>query len=80
MAQFIEDRCILNPHMYVRSSWLWSEWEAWCTAGNARPGTERTFRADLEAHGIVHEHGMEGVRYRGIGLAGQERTRGACAR
>lgn len=72
LAQFIEDRCILNPHMYVRSSLLWSEWEAWCTSGNVRPGTNRTFKADLEAHGIVHERGMEGVRYRGIGLAGQE--------
>jgi putative DNA primase/helicase len=72
LAQFIEDRCLLNPHMHVMSSALWSEWEAWCTASNVRPGTNRTFKADLEAHGIIHERGMHGVRYRGIGLAGDE--------
>ena len=72
LAQFIEERCLLNPHMHVMSSALWSEWEAWCTAGNVRPGTNRTFKADLEAHGLIHERGMHGVRYRGIGLAGEE--------
>ena len=72
LAQFFEDRCLLNPHMHVMSSALWSEWEAWCTASNIRPGTNRTFKADLEAHGIIHERSMHGVRYRGIGLAGEE--------
>ena len=58
--------------MHVMSSALWSEWEVWCQASNVRPGTNRTFKADLEAHGIVHERGMHGVRYRGIGLAGHD--------
>jgi putative DNA primase/helicase len=70
LAQFIEDRCLLNPHMHVASSALWNEWEAWCSASNIRPGTNRTFKADLEAHGIVHERARQGVRYRGIALAG----------
>ena len=72
LAQFIEDRCLLNPHMHVMSSALWSEWEAWCAASNIRPGTNRSLKADLEAHGIIHERGMHGMRYRGIGLAGEE--------
>jgi len=69
LAQFIEDRCLLNPDMHVMSSALWSEWEAWCHASGIRPGTNRTLKADLESHGIVHERSMHGIRYRGIGLA-----------
>ena len=71
LAQFFEDRCLLNPHMHVMSSALWSEWEAWCHTSSIRPGTNRAFKADLEVHGIVHERGMNGVRYRGVGLAGE---------
>ena len=69
IAAFIDDRCLLNPHMHVVSADLWSEWEAWCHANSQRPGTNRTLKAALESRGITHSRSNSRSRFQGIGLA-----------
>ena len=69
IAAFIDDRCLLNPHMHVVSADLWSAWEAWCHANSQRPGTNRTLKAAMESRGVSHSRSNGRSRFQGIGLA-----------
>jgi putative DNA primase/helicase len=72
IAQFIDDRCLLNPHMHVVSSELWSEWEAWCHANSQRPGTNRMLKTAMESRGVSVSRSNGRSRFQGIGLASDE--------
>ncbi len=52
IAQFVDDRCLLNPHLHVVSADLWSAWETWCHANSQRPGTNRMLKAAMESRGV----------------------------
>jgi putative DNA primase/helicase len=69
LAQFLDDRCILNPHMHVGSGELWASWERWSHGNGTEPGTNRSFKAMLESHGYALRRTTAGVRVSGIGLA-----------
>jgi putative DNA primase/helicase len=72
LAQFLEDRCILNPHMHVGSGELWAAWERWSHTNGTEPGTNRTFKATLESRGLASVRTNAGIRVSGIGLAAAE--------
>jgi putative DNA primase/helicase len=69
LAQFLEDRCIINPHMHASASELWSAWERWSHTNDTDPGTNRTFKAAMESHGFRWRHSKAGRRVDGLGLA-----------
>jgi putative DNA primase/helicase len=72
LAQFLEDRCIINPHMHASSSELWSAWERWSHINGTDPGTNRTFKAAMECHGFRWRHSKAGRRVDGLGLAAND--------
>ena len=72
IAQFIGDRCLLDPLMHVVSSELWSEWEAWCHANSQRPGTNRMLKTAMESRGVSVSRSNGRSRFQGIGLASDE--------
>jgi putative DNA primase/helicase len=72
LAQFLEDCCIVNPHMHASASELWAAWERWSYTNGTEPGTNRTFKATLESHGLASVRTKAGVRVSGIGLAAAE--------
>ena len=69
IAEFIDDRCLLNPHMHVVSGDLWSAWEAWCHANSQRPGPNRMLKAARESRGVSLSRSNGRSRFQGIGLA-----------
>ena len=69
IAQFIDDRCLLNPHMHVVSTDLWNAWDVWCHANSQRPGTNRMLKAAMESRGVSLSRSNGQSRFQGIGLA-----------
>ena len=69
VAAFIDDACLLNPHMHVVSADLWNAWETWCHANSQRPGTNRTLKVAMESRGVSHSRSNGRSRFQGIGLA-----------
>jgi len=72
IAQFIDDRCLLNPHMHVVSTELWNAWDVWCHANSQRPGTNRMLKAAMESRGVTHSRSNGRSQFQGIGLASVE--------
>ena len=72
IAQFIDDRCLLNPHMHVVSTDLWNAWEAWCHANSQRPGTNRMLKAAMELREVFVSRSNGRSRFKGIGLASMQ--------
>jgi len=71
-AQFVEDRCEVNPHMFATARQLWDAWQLWARKSNAAAGTERAFRAVVEGKGYRWSKGMTGAKYTGLGLSYQD--------
>jgi putative DNA primase/helicase len=69
IAAFIDDRCLLDPHMHIVSADLWNQWEAWCHANSQRPGTNRILKAAMESRGVSYSRSNGRSRFQGIGLA-----------
>jgi phage/plasmid-associated DNA primase len=72
IAGFIDDRCLLNPHMHVVSTDLWNAWEAWCHANSQRPGTNRMLKAAMELREVFVSRSNGRSRFKGIGLASMQ--------
>ena len=72
IAQFIDDRCLLNPDLHVVSADLWSTWETWCHANSQRPGTNRMLKAAMESRGVSVSRSNGRSRFQGIGLVQAE--------
>jgi len=71
IAGFIADRCLLDPHMHVPSSDLWSQWETWCHANAQPPGNNRMLKAAMETRGVVVHRSDGRSRFQGIALASE---------
>jgi putative DNA primase/helicase len=69
LAQFLGDRCLINPHMHASASELWAAWERWSHTNGTDPGTNRTFKAAMESYGFRWRHSKAGRRVDGLGLA-----------
>ena len=51
IARFIDDRLLINPHMWVTVSDLWQAWESWASDDGADPLTKRDFSDELDKRG-----------------------------
>lgn len=65
VARFIDEQCIVNPHMRVAVSDLWARWCAWCAEDGAELGTQKALGQELEARGFPGKN--SGGRWR-LGL------------
>ncbi len=51
IARFIEDRLLVNPHMWVSVADLWAAWDAWATDEGAEPVSKRDFGEEFDKRG-----------------------------
>ena len=72
IARFIDERLLVNPHMFVTVSELWAAWESWAADDGAEPITKRDFGDEFDKRGWpagVRKISGRAVRARqGIGL------------
>lgn len=72
IARFINDRLLVNPHMWVAVADLWAAWEAWATDDGAEPMSKREFADEFDKRGWPagsKKHAGRVVRARhGLGL------------
>lgn len=72
IARFIDERLMINPHMWVSVAELWAAWESWAADDGAEPITKRDFGDEFDKHGWpagVRKSAGRAVRARqGIGL------------
>jgi len=69
VSGFINDRCLLNPHMHLISSDLWSQRETWCHENSQPPGTNRMLKTAMDARRVFAHRSNGRSRFQGIGLA-----------
>lgn len=75
LGRFLDERCLLNPHMHVRSSDLFAEWRSWCATEGAEAGTAKAFATALQNRGLDNRKDRTGrMRWHGIALTAAEET------
>lgn len=69
IGRFIEERCLLNPHMHATTGELFDAWCKWAAADGAEPMSSKAFGKAIDDRGYpaVKSTGGRRVR-RGIGL------------
>jgi len=76
IARFIDDRLLVNPHMWVAVAELWQAWESWAADDGAEPITKRDFSEELDKRGwpdkVKRVAGRNTKVRQGIGLAEPE--------
>ena len=72
LAVFLEERCIANPHMTVKSSELFAAWVDWCKRENVDAGTQTAFSRDLSNRGYDKKKARGNNVWIGIGLYADE--------
>lgn len=73
IGQFIDERCLLNQHMYARFADLFAEWTTWSADNGVFTDTKKVFGAALDTRGINADKGAGNVAIRrGIGLQGAD--------
>lgn len=73
VARFIDERCLLNPNMFVSVADLFHAFEAWVADDGAEQMSKRDFGEELDKRGFPAKRGTGGVRRRqGLGLAAEE--------
>jgi len=70
LGRFLEERCFIGPHHFVRSSQLYEAWADWCRAEGADSGTNKAFTEALQNRGFDTKHTNVGTVWQRIGLAG----------
>jgi putative DNA primase/helicase len=68
IANWIEDRCDIDPRTKCRRSSLFPNWKAWAEAAGEPPGRQKDFLATLEARGIQQFRATDG-HWMACGLA-----------
>ncbi len=73
IARFIEERLLVNPHMWASVADLWTAWEVWAADDGAEPVTKRDLSDEFDKRGwpvATQRMGSRTARVRkGIGLA-----------
>lgn len=71
VARFLDEACIVNPHMRVKVSDLWARWCGWCIRDGADQGTQKAFGTDLDNRGFTAKKSGGWWRI-GLGLLADE--------
>lgn len=76
VARFVDDRLLVNPHMWAAVADLWAAWETWAAEEGAEPVSKRDFGDEFDKRGWpskVRRVGGRNTKVRqGIGLADSE--------
>lgn len=71
VAQYVDDRCAIDPRSEELSGDVYRDYTAWCEAGGTRPLSQRGFVDQLAHLGVKPEKGGKGRRFlTGIRLKG----------
>lgn len=71
VAQFVDDRCAIDPHSEELSGNVYRDYKAWCEDAGARPVSQRGLVDQLAHLGVKPEKGAKGRRFlAGIRLQG----------
>lgn len=72
LAQFLDERCIVNPLAKVKAGDLYKAYVEWCEGNGERPLSQRNFGMRLAERGFERRKSTGGLfRWSGIGLADQ---------
>lgn len=71
VQQFLDEECIVNPHMRVSVADLWTRWNAWCADGDVPPGSKKAFGTELDNRGFITKKSGGWWRL-GLGLLAEE--------
>lgn len=70
LARFLDERCLLGAGFTVRSSELFTAWQAWCAAqGEESLTTAKAFTTALQNRGYDTRRTNVGIVWKGLGLA-----------
>jgi putative DNA primase/helicase len=69
LRRFLEQRCLLYPAEWVRSSELFAAWSKWCASEGEDHGTQTAFTLALKKLGYNTSRDRGGAKWHGIGLA-----------
>lgn len=73
VRRFVDECCILNPHMWVTTSDAFERWHAWAMNEGAEPMSRKAFGQSLDRLGYPAGPPVNGKRpRRGIGLLAEE--------
>jgi putative DNA primase/helicase len=72
LGRFIAERCLLMPAQHVGSTELFIAWEKWCAVEREDSGTPTAFGNAMKVKGFA-SYRSNGIRWRGIGLAAEDR-------
>lgn len=76
LGRFLDERCVQNPHVHVRSGELFAAWAAWCEAEREDCGSQKAFTAALVERGLGPPKKSDGVmRWRGVALVTESSER-----
>jgi putative DNA primase/helicase len=71
IAQFLEDRCVLDPQAWVHSGTLIKVYAAWCESNGSKPVSTTAFGRRMNERGLTPGRGRDGKRvYAGVRLRG----------
>lgn len=76
VSRFIEDRLLVNPHMWIAVAELWAAWEQWASDEGAESLSKRDFNDELDKRGwpdkVRRVAGRNTKVRTGIGLQGDD--------
>jgi hypothetical protein len=70
IGQYLEERAECDPSYKVQSRTLYADFMVWSTArGIQHPISDKRFKSDLAAKGILARRGSTGIFYQGVRIA-----------
>jgi putative DNA primase/helicase len=72
LGRFVDERCMVNPHMHVRARDLYSTYLSWCSGSGERHVSETELAKSLAARGFQKSRSRMGFTYQGLGLLSDE--------
>ena len=72
VARFVDECCLVNPHMFVTMGDLFERWIKWSKDDGAEEMSKRAFGVALDGHGYLAKRTGGISRRHGLGLAADE--------
>jgi putative DNA primase/helicase len=72
LARFLDDCCLLNAMVSVRSTQLYAAWQGWATKEGIEPGTQTAFSLAMANRGLPSHKSDGRAVFRGVALLARE--------
>jgi putative DNA primase/helicase len=73
ITRFLDECCLVGPHLRVKVSDLWERWTRWLQDDGGEPISKRALGEELNKRGYAEFKGTAGTRFRkGLDLQGEE--------